>query len=80
MKFEKAISVLRDAAFKTGGELFAKEAINQIGQTMEGKELTNISVFVEQIMDASSYYEAKNQEFWELCFAIDVLVKAGEES
>jgi len=79
MTFDKAKIVLKDAALKIGTELFTKEALLKIGQIqaeagIEGaKKDLDMARFIENLFDASSIYDDKNKEFWEMINAIAIL-------
>lgn len=79
MVFEKAKTVLRDAAFRVGAELFTQEALLKINRDQAdmgietAKEELKMAEFVNEIFDRKSMDEEKYKDFWEFIYAIAVL-------
>ena len=76
MSFERSITVLRDAAFKVGGELFAREATKIIAkaQAEEGNKEAG-----EALFNAKEIMDERHSEFTELIHAMAVLADRGKE-
>ena len=81
MKFKKAKTVLRDAAYKIGGELFTHDAITKIAKMQaemgdeEAKKELDTAAFVSALFNIEKTIDEKHAEFVELICAIDVLSK-----
>jgi len=79
MIFDNARTILRDAAFKIGAELFTNEALQVIGKIhveagIEGaEEELDIAKFTARLFSPESYYDDKCKEFWGIIKAIQVL-------